>query len=81
VITREHGERTAYTVPRGLRPGIKEVVRYAAEAYGFLLNTSERRRVPHTWPQFADLIAEHYAVTGVTAAVVATLRSPEVSRC
>ena len=35
-----------------------EVAAHAAAAYGFVLNTPERRNKPHDGPAFADAIAE-----------------------
>lgn len=79
MISRQHGERVVYTVPKGLDGLTAALVEHAVNAYGFLLNTPERRFREFTWPQFAEVIEQHYAQSGATLAVCRALRSREVS--
>lgn len=79
MIKRMHGERIVYTVPKDIAPLPEQLVEHAVAAYGFLLNTPERRFQEYTWGQFADMIEEAFAPAEPTRQVItATLRSLEV---
>ena len=49
-----------YDMGRNTNDLERNVLSFVANAYGFLLNTPERRNKPHTWGQLADLVETHY---------------------
>lgn len=50
-----------YIIPRSASADAREMAEHAVASFGYLLNTSERRRRRHTWAAFAALIREECA--------------------
>ena len=76
------GDGWEYSETPDASPLDQGILKYAAEAYGFLLNTSERRRQAFTYAQFAEMIEGHYAATPQRDEVLRVLRTapePEVA--
>lgn len=52
-----------------------QTVEYAIAAYGYLLNTSERRGRWHTLHEFAEIIEQNYVVDERVAFILKELRN------
>ena len=77
MIRHNPGGSITYSYPNNLREIWEQIVTHAAEAYGFLLNTPERRGREFTWPEFAEIIERHCANSPRLQAITHALRKLE----